>query len=65
MWQSHWYEAIDGPQPWCPIDPPEPIDRDSGRASGEDGASHGAAIAGHLTALSLRRAQLATWVPIP
>ena len=31
MWQSHWNEALDGPQPWCPIDPPEANgDRDDG-----------------------------------
>ena len=24
MWQPNWQEAIDGPQPWCPIDKPVP-----------------------------------------
>jgi len=68
MWQSHWNEALDGPQPWCPIDPPEPNvegDQDSQGARGQDGPARGAAAAGNLTAFSLRRAELARWVPIP
>ena len=63
MWQPNWQEAIDGPQPWCPIDKPVPTGaRDSGA---EDGTTRGAAAAGDPTAFSLRRAELARWVPIP
>ena len=66
MWQPHWNEAMDGPQPWCPIDPPEPNgDQDDSGTGEEDGAGRGAAAAGNLTAFSLRRAELAKWVPIP
>ena len=66
MWQSHWYEAMDGPQPWCPIDPPEPIRRPGQRWS-RRGRRCGPWRRGcrDLTALSLRRAELAKWVPIP
>jgi hypothetical protein len=66
MWQPHWNEALDGPQPWCPIDPPAPDgDRPDGRTGGEDSADPGAAAAGNLPPFSLHRAELAKWVPIP
>ena len=66
MWQSHWNEAMDGPQPWCPIDPPKPRRRPGQRWSPrQDSAGRGAAVAGNLSALSLRRAELVKWVPIP
>ena len=66
MWQPHWNEALDGPQPWCPIDPPNPNrDRDDGGTGARDSAGRGAAAAGSLTALLLRRAELVKGIPIP
>ena len=65
MWQPHWNETLGGPQPWCPIDRPEPNEDGDRRSRGADEEDGAGATSRDLTAFSLLRGELTKPVPIP
>ena len=60
MWQSHWNTALDGPQPFCPEDPPHAgVARSSSQGSSTDQDGQ------DLTKFSMLGSSLAKWRPTP
>jgi hypothetical protein len=69
MWQTHWTEAFfGGPQPFCPLDPPDGNvgdDQDGRGAGGNHSTGRGAAAAEDLAGFSLHLTASGKLIPIP